>query len=259
MSGTNPRGVTLELANVTVRFGGLLALNDVSFRVRENEIVGLIGPNGAGKTTAFNVACGFQKPTSGAVSFPVLGHGSRKPSQLAKTGVARTLQGVGLFNNLSILENVMSGAQSRPGGHVLVSLLGLPQGLREERALRREAMLELERLGIAKFASAMPGSVPYGIAKKVSIARALMSRPKLLMLDEPASGLDENELAEFMRLIVELRSSMSVLLVEHNMDFVMQLVDYLVVLNFGQVIATGTPSDISTNPDVLAAYLGIDE
>ena len=259
MTGTNPRGVTLELANVTVRFGGLLALDDVSFRVQENEIVGLIGPNGAGKTTAFNVACGFQKPTSGAVSFPALGRGACKPSQLARAGVARTLQGVGLFNNLSILENVMAGAQSRPGGHVLISLLGLPQGLREERALRQEAMEALGRLGIAKFASAMPGGVPYGIAKKVSIARALMSRPKLLMLDEPASGLDENELAEFMRLIIELRSTMSVLLVEHNMDFVMQLVDSLVVLNFGQVIATGTPSEISTNPDVLAAYLGIEE
>jgi branched-chain amino acid transport system ATP-binding protein len=259
MTETNPRGTTLELANVTVRFGGLLALSDVSFQVRENEIVGLIGPNGAGKTTAFNVACGFQKPTEGAVTFPALGFDARKPSQLAKAGIARTLQGVGLFNNLSILENVMAGAQSRPGGRLFVSILGLPQGLRDERALRQQAMVELERLGIAKFASAMPSGVPYGIAKKVSIARALMARPRLLMLDEPASGLDETELAEFSRLIVELRGSMSVLLVEHNMDFVMQLVDSLVVLNFGQVIATGTPTEISTNPDVLAAYLGVDE
>lgn len=259
MTETGPRAVTLELTNVTVRFGGLLALNDVSFRVQDNEIVGLIGPNGAGKTTAFNVACGFQKPTKGKVSFPLLGYGARRPSQLAKAGVARTLQGVGLFHNVSILENVMAGAQSRPGGHALVSLLGLPQGLRQERALRSEALLQLERLGVAKFATAMPSGVPYGIAKKVSIARALMSRPRLLMLDEPASGLDENELDEFTKLIVELKSSMSVLLVEHNMDFVMQLVDYLVVLNFGQVIATGTPGVIANNPDVLAAYLGVDE
>ena len=259
MTETGPRAVTLELTNVTVRFGGLLALNDVSFRVQDNEIVGLIGPNGAGKTTAFNVACGFQKPTKGQVSFPLLGYGARRPSQLAKAGVARTLQGVGLFPNVSILENVMAGAQSRPGGHALVSLLGLPQGLRQERALRSEALLQLERLGVAKFATAMPSGVPYGIAKKVSIARALMSRPRLLMLDEPASGLDENELDEFTKLIVELKSSMSVLLVEHNMDFVMQLVDYLVVLNFGQVIATGTPGVIANNPDVLAAYLGVDE
>lgn len=259
MSETATRGVTLALNDITVRFGGLLALNNVSFQVHENEIVGLIGPNGAGKTTAFNVACGFQKPTSGSVSFPKMGHGALKPSQLAKAGVARTLQGVGLFAQLSILENVMAGAQSRPGGSVISSALGLPSGLRLQRAVREEAMHELERLNIAKFAGVLPSSVPYGIAKKVSIARALMARPQLLMLDEPASGLDENELAEFSRLISELRSTMSVLLVEHNMDFVMQLVDYLVVLNFGQVIATGSPSEISTNPEVLAAYLGIDE
>jgi branched-chain amino acid transport system ATP-binding protein len=258
MTDTNTRRITLELADVTVRFGGLLALNDVSFRVHENEIVGLIGPNGAGKTTAFNVVCGFQKPTSGTVSFPSIGRGALKPSQLAKAGVARTLQGVGLFRQLTILENVMAGAQSRPGGHIGASILGMPSGLKVERSLRDEAMFHLERLGITKFAAALPGGVPYGIAKKVSIARALMAKPQLLMLDEPASGLDEKELAEFVGLIGELRQTMSVLLVEHNMDFVMQLVDNLVVLNFGQVIAIGTPSDISTNPDVLAAYLGID-
>lgn len=250
--------MTLELTDVTVRFGGLLALNDVSFRLHENEIVGLIGPNGAGKTTAFNVICGFQKPTSGAVRFPALGCSALKPSQLANAGVARTLQGVGLFHQLTVLENVMAGAQSRPGGHIGVSILGLPSGLRLERSLRTEALSHLERLGIARYAKALPSGIPYGVAKKVSVARALMSKPQLLMLDEPASGLDDNELAEFTRLISELRTSMSVLLVEHNMDFVMQLVDYLVVLNFGQVIATGNPNDISSNPDVLAAYLGID-
>lgn len=258
MSETTSRAITLELSNVTVRFGGLLALNDVSFRVYENEIVGLIGPNGAGKTTAFNVACGFQKPTSGSVSFPASGHGSLKPSQLATAGVARTLQGVGLFPHLSVLENVMAGAQSRFGDRLVSSVLGLPSGLRIERALRQEAFEQLDRLGIAKFAGSLPGGIPYGIAKKVSLARALMAHPTLLMLDEPASGLDENELEEFARLITELRSSMSVLLVEHNMDFVMPLVHQLIVLNFGQVIATGAPSEISTDPQVLAAYLGVD-
>ena len=258
MSETTSRPITLELSNVTVRFGGLLALNDVSFRVYENEIVGLIGPNGAGKTTAFNVACGFQKPTSGSVHFPASGHGALRPSQLAKAGVARTLQGVGLFPHLSVLENVMAGAQSRFGDGFFTSILGLPRGLRIERALREEALAQLEHLGIAKFAGALPGGIPYGIAKKVSLARALMSHPTLLMLDEPASGLDENELEEFARLITELRVSMSVLLVEHNMDFVMPLVHQLIVLNFGQVIATGAPNDISTDPGVLAAYLGVD-
>jgi branched-chain amino acid transport system ATP-binding protein len=258
MSDTASRPITLELTNVTVRFGGLLALNEVSFRVYENEIVGLIGPNGAGKTTAFNVACGFQRPTSGSVSFPASGHGALKPYQLAKAGVARTLQGVGLFPHLSVLENVMAGAQSRFGDGILVSVLGLPKGLRIERSLREEALGQLEALGISKFAGALPGGIPYGIAKKVSLARALMAHPTLLMLDEPASGLDENELEEFAHLITELRASMSVLLVEHNMDFVMPLVHQLIVLNFGQVIATGAPNDISNDPDVLAAYLGVD-
>ncbi|HEV7957973.1 MAG TPA: ABC transporter ATP-binding protein [Acidimicrobiales bacterium] len=259
MTDTDARGTTLAFEHVSVRFGGLLALNDVTFGVPECQIVGLIGPNGAGKTTAFNVACGFQRPTSGAVSFPELHRRGLHPSQLAKAGVARTLQGVGLFNHMSVLENVMAGAQSRPGGGVWTSLLGLPMGLRHERAIRDEAMGQLERLGVARYAAALPSGIPYGIAKKVSIARALMEQPALLMLDEPASGLDESELEVFTSLIVELRQSMSVLLVEHNMDFVMQLVDVLVVLNFGEVIAQGTPGEISHNPDVLAAYLGIDE
>jgi branched-chain amino acid transport system ATP-binding protein len=259
VTDSTPRPITLAFEHVSVRFGGLLALNDVSFEVAEQEIVGLIGPNGAGKTTAFNVACGFQRPTSGSVSFPEMGKRGLHPAQLAKVGVARTLQGVGLFNHLSVLENVMAGAQSRPGGGLWSSLVGLPSGLRDERTLREEAMAQLDRLGIVKFAGVFPGGLPYGIAKKVSIARALMSRPVLLMLDEPASGLDEQELDTFIELITELRSSMSVLLVEHNMDFVMQLVNQLVVLNFGQVIARGTPSEISHNPDVLAAYLGLDE
>ena len=247
------------IRDLTMRFGGLLALDDVSFEVGDNEIVGLIGPNGAGKTTAFNVACGFIKPTSGAVRFPRLGYGRLKPPELAKAGVARTLQGVGLFPHLSVLENVIAGAQSRPGGGVWTGVLGLPAGRRHERTLRDEALATLERLGVAQFAAALPSGIPYGIAKKVSIARALMEHPTLLMLDEPASGLDERELHDFMALIVELRATMSVLLVEHNMDFVMQLVDQLVVLNFGQVIAQGPPQEISMNPDVLAAYLGIDE
>ena len=178
MTDATSHPITLAFEQVTVRFGGLLALNDVTFEVAEHEIVGLIGPNGAGKTTAFNVACGFQKPTSGTVNFPELGRHGLHPAQLARAGVARTLQGVGLFNHMSVLENVMAGAQSRPGGGVWSSLVGLPSGLRHERQLREEAMAALERLGIAKFAGSLPGGIPYGIAKKVSIARALMTQPR---------------------------------------------------------------------------------
>ncbi len=258
MSDTTPT-TRLELENVTVRFGGLLALNDVSFTVDTNEIVGLIGPNGAGKTTAFNVVCGFVKPTTGAVSFPAVKRAALKPYQLAQAGVARTLQGVGLFDHMTVLENVMTGAQTRIGGNFISDLVGLPGSTRRTTRQVRDAVAMLERLGIGQYAKMLPTAIPYGIAKKVSVARALMTHPSLLLLDEPASGLDENELDEFANLIKSLRTEMSVLLVEHNMEFVMPLVDRLVVLNFGEVIATGTPSEIHSNADVLAAYLGVDE
>ena len=249
----------LELDHVSVHFEGLRALDDVSFSVSSGEIVGLIGPTGAGKTTAFNVACGFVRPTSGLVRFPSSGHSNLKPNQLARAGIARTLQGVGLFPPCSVLENVMAGGQVRAHGGFWTSLLSLPSGVKAERALRLDAEAMLERLGIASVAHRLPSAIPYGTAKKVSVARALMGTPSLLMLDEPASGLDEAELDEFATLITELRSTMGVLLVEHDMEFVMPLVNRLVVLNFGEVIATGTPGEVRDNEDVVAAYLGVDE
>lgn len=251
-----PHALCVE--HVSVRFGGLAALDDVSFEVGDGEIVGLIGPNGAGKTTAFNVICGFFKPTEGTVFFPATGHTRRRSHDLHKARVARTLQGVGLFPHLTVLENVMAGAQSRPGGGLLASVTGWPSGSRIERQVGAEAMDLLSSFGVADVAGHLPSSIPYGVAKKVSVARALMSHPRLLLLDEPASGLDDSELSEFTDRIRSWRHQMSVLLVEHNMDFVMPLVDRLVVLNFGKVIATGTPAEIRENPDVLAAYLGTD-
>jgi branched-chain amino acid transport system ATP-binding protein len=249
----------LELEHVSVHFEGLRALDDVSFNVSTGEIVGLIGPNGAGKTTAFNVACGFVKPSQGHVHYPSAGRSNLRPNQLVGAGVARTLQGVGLFPHCTVLENVMAGGHLRPNGGFFASFLSLPSEIRSERALRRDALAMLDRLRITDMAGRLPSSIPYGIAKKVSVARALMSDPTLLLLDEPASGLDEAELDDFAQLIVELRSSMGVLLVEHDMEFVMPLVDRLVVLNFGQVIAEGAPVDVRKNDDVIAAYLGVDE
>jgi branched-chain amino acid transport system ATP-binding protein len=237
----------------------LRALHDVSFDVSSGEIVGLIGPNGAGKTTAFNVACGFVKPSEGHIRFPLVGKSNLKPNQLARAGIARTLQGVGLFPHCSVLENVMGGGQIRANGGFFTSLLALPYGVHAEQTLRRDALAMLERVGIADMASRLPSAIPYGISKKVSIARALMCEPSLLLLDEPASGLDEAELEDFAALIVELRATMGVLLVEHDMEFVMPLVDRLVVLNFGEVIATGTPADVRADSAVIAAYLGVDE
>ena len=247
----------LALDRVSVDFGGLRALHDVSFGVATGEIVGLIGPNGAGKTTAFNVACGFVKPTSGEVRYPLINKSNLRPNQLSRAGIARTLQGVGLFTHCTVLENVMAGGQTRPDGGFVTSFGATPRGIRAERRLRDDAMNILTRLGVANVAGELPSSIPYGSAKKVSVARALMCEPRLLLLDEPASGLDEAELSEFAVMIVELRSSMGVLLVEHNMEFVMPLVERLVVLNFGEVIAEGTPAEVRNNEAVVAAYLGV--
>ena len=253
----DPGQPILALENVSVNFGGLRALHEVSFQVASGEIVGLIGPNGAGKTTAFNVACGFVKPTHGLVRYPFINKTNLHPNQLARARVARTLQGVGLFPHCSVLENVMAGGQTRPEGGFFTSLTASPRGIRSERRLRDDALSMLERLDVANVARELPSEIPYGTAKKVSVARALMCEPKLLMLDEPASGLDEAELSDFAAMIVDLRASMGVLLVEHNMDFVMPLVQRLVVLNFGEVIAEGMPDEIRGNDEVVAAYLGV--
>jgi branched-chain amino acid transport system ATP-binding protein len=249
---------SVEVDNVSVNFGGLQALKDVSFGVSTGEIVGLIGPNGAGKTTVFNVICGFVRASAGEVRFPAAHRRQLRPSQLARAGISRTLQGVGLYPHLTVLENVMAGAQTRPHGGIWTSLLALPGGIRAERAIREESLERLARFGIANYALQLPTEIPYGVAKKVAVARALMCSPSLLLLDEPASGLDEGELQEFSSLVVELRAEMGVLLVEHDMSFVMPLVNRLVVLNFGEVIAQGTPSEIQANQSVIEAYLGVD-
>ncbi|MGH9047022.1 MAG: ABC transporter ATP-binding protein [Acidimicrobiales bacterium] len=247
---------SLELNDIGVTFGGLTALDSVSLSANSGEIVGVIGPNGAGKTTLFNVICGFVRADSGTISYGgrVLHH--HQPHALAKLGIARTLQGVGLVPGLSVVDNVMLGAQGKVRSGFAAALFGLARSSREESRLRRGAMALLEELEIVQYAMQMPMALPYGVQKRTSLARALIAEPTLLLLDEPASGLSSADMEELSHLLRSLRGRMGVLLVEHHMDLVMSTCDRIVVLNFGRVIASGVPESVRANPEVTQAYLG---
>ncbi len=248
--------VGLSVRDVSVSFGGIVALDRVSVEVSRGQVLGVIGPNGAGKTTLFNVICGFVTPDSGALSW----HGETlprvRPDRLASLGIARTLQGVGLFSRLTVLENVMVGAQRFRRAWLISALLGLPWSDADEGRLRERAQAALVRLGCEEVSERLPGSLPYAVQKRVALARALVSEPELLLLDEPAGGLDPGELSELTDLIHSLRSSMAVMLVDHHMDLVSSVCDRLVVLDFGSVIAAGEPPAVRQDPRVLDAYLG---
>ena len=250
----NP-GSVLEVRGVTVRFGGLTALDAVSLTVPPQHVMGVIGPNGAGKTTLLNVLCGFIRPDNGEVLFGGRRHQVR-PHQLAGLGVARTLQGVGLYNGLTALENVMVGATCRAKAGFWSALLTLPRAGRDERMLRDLAREALDRVGAAEAAEARPSELPYGMRKKIALARALVARPRLILLDEPASGLSEVELAELGALIRDLATEGSLMVIEHHVDLMMKVSDSIVVLDFGRVIAAGSPREVQDNPAVTAAYLG---
>jgi len=247
----------LALDGIGVRFGGLVALQDVTLAVPPESVLGVIGPNGAGKTTVFNVVCGFVRPQSGTLTWQGAPFQPR-PHRLTRLGIARTLQGVGLFAGLSVLENVMAGATHRANAGILDALVALPRSDRDERRLKAEALDALDRLGVADHAHKYPGTLPFAVTKRIALARALVSKPKLLLLDEPAGGLGTDDIAELAGLIRTLPAEQgcAVMLVEHHMDLVMQVCDRIVVLDFGRVIGTGTPQEIRDNPAVTEAYLG---
>jgi branched-chain amino acid transport system ATP-binding protein len=247
---------SLDIRGVTVRFGGLVALDGVSLTAAPRQVTGIIGPNGAGKTTLLNAACGFVRPQSGSITFDGHSLAGLRAHRLAGLGIARTLQGVGLFRRLSVAENVMVGATSRARAGFWSALFGLPRSDRDERKLRDQAVQALDRLGVAHLADAMPDTLAYGLRKRVALARALVARPRLLLLDEPASGLSENELPELGDLITTLAADAGVVVIEHRMDLVMSVCDTIFVLDFGKLIAVGTPDEIQADPAVTAAYLG---
>jgi branched-chain amino acid transport system ATP-binding protein len=255
---TPPPSSRLEMTDVSVAFGGVTALSAVSLVVEPGQVHGLIGPNGAGKTTLFNVACGIVRPTAGQLTWRGRPLRRLRPHQLAGLGIARTLQGVGLFAGMTVLENVMIGAHRHARAGFASALLALPRSDRDERELRARAMTALADLGADGFADRYPGGLPYPVQKRVALARALVSEPELLLLDEPASGLGEDEMHELGELIRTLSGRMSVLLVEHHMDLVMKVCDRITVLDSGRQISAGTPAEVQADPAVAEAYLGDD-
>ena len=250
-----PKDAALTVTDLVVRFGGVTALAGVSFTVPRGTVCGLIGPNGAGKTTLFDCVSRLTRPKSGRIDLAGRDLLALPAHRVAELGVSRTFQHLGLVPSLSVRENVMLGAQGAGIGF-LPAALRLPGIRSRERQLRERADAVLDRLALAGIAARPAAGLPYGTLKRIELARALAADPDLLMLDEPASGLSHEEVDELAGVIEDVRADMTVLLVEHHMGMVMRLSDTVVVLDFGRVVATGTPAQVREDPAVLAAYLG---
>ncbi|MBN1697946.1 MAG: ABC transporter ATP-binding protein [Spirochaetales bacterium] len=253
-------GILLETINIDKYFGGLHAVNNVSFTVPPGIIMAVIGPNGAGKTTLFNLISGSLKPNSGEVKFRDRTITGLKEYKIAEAGISRTFQTTKLFHHMTILENVMVGRHTKTRSEILSCILSLPRTHKEEKAMRKRALEILESLKLAGYADEEASNLPFGKQRIAEIARALATEPALLLLDEPAAGLNMYETEELARLILKIKEwGITVLLVEHDISLVMNISDAVVVLDRGKKLAEGSPGEIQKNPDVINVYLGEDD
>ncbi len=250
----------LKLHNVTKKFGGLTAVNDVSFEIDKGSVVGLIGPNGAGKTTVFNLITGNYAPTSGSIDFKGTSVLKIAPNKIVKMGIARTFQTIRLFQNMSVIENVLAGCHCRMKSGSIAAMLRLPSQKKEEEEALKKAAETLDFVGLLQESENLAKNLSYGQQRLLEIARAHASDPELIILDEPAGGMNDQETSELVNLIGKIaESGITVLLIEHDMNLVMKACHKLIVLEYGTKIAEGVPEDIKNNKRVIEAYLGTDE
>ena len=251
----------LKINNLSKTFGGLAAVSNVCLNLNEGEIYGLIGPNGAGKTTIFNLITGIIEPTNGSISFCGEELVGLKPHEIAQKGIGRTFQNIKLFGNLTVFNNILTVAQAGSNYSLIDGFLRNKKCRRWEKELSQMSHDIIDRIGISKHSEILTSNLPYGVQRRVEIARALALKPKLLLLDEPAAGMNEDESYELSNLIKVIRDefNVSIIVIDHHMDFIMDICNKITVLNFGKIIATGNGEEIQNNTAVIEAYLGVDE